>query len=156
MRKDNRRGGEGGAFRLEDLPEGFQSLELEIGPGKGKFLLARAANCPHIFFLGVEIRAKYADIMAARARRRGLGNIMVISDDARSVLKDLIDRRDVFNRIFIQFPDPWWKRRHERRYLAKGDVIEDATRMLKPGGEFFFQSDVFARAGEVLVIFNAG
>jgi tRNA (guanine-N7-)-methyltransferase len=121
-----------------------------MGPGKGKFLLARAASRPCSFFLGVEIRARYADIMWARALRRGLHNVMVISDDARNVLRDLADRRDIFDRIFIQFPDPWWKRRHERRYLAKGDVIEDVARMLKPGGEFFYQSDVFARAGEVL------
>lgn len=147
---DREGGGEGIACRLADLLSGYPSVELEIGPGKGSFLLARAANCPGVLLLGVEIRAKYAGIAADRARRRGLKNVMILNDDVRNVFRNLPGSRDLFDRIFIQFPDPWWKRRHGGRYLAREDVIADAARTLKPGGEFFYQSDVFARAGEVL------
>jgi tRNA (guanine-N7-)-methyltransferase len=151
MKRDDRKtGGKGLAFRLEELPPDFHSLELEIGPGKGRFLLARAANRPDSLFLGIEIRAKAAGIMEARARKLGLKNVVVLRDDVRNVFRDLVESRDVFDRIFIHFPDPWWKRRHERRYLAKEDVMEAAARTLKPGGELFYQTDVFARAGEVL------
>lgn len=143
-------GGGGLASRLDELRSGFDDLELEIGPGKGRFLLARASNLPRSLFLGVEIRAKYAGIMQARARRLSLGNVLVLNDDVRNLFRDLAAARDLFDRIFIQFPDPWWKRRHERRYLAKEDVIDHVVRTLKPGGEFFYQTDVFARAGEVL------
>jgi len=143
-------GGAGLLSRLDELRSGFDDLELEIGPGKGRFLLARASSFPRSLFLGVEIRAKYAGIMEARARKLSLGNVVVLNDDVRNVFRDLTETRDLFDRIFIQFPDPWWKRRHARRYLAKEDVVAHVERILKPGGEFFYQTDVFARAGEVL------
>ena len=140
----------GMAIDLARLAAGFRAVELEIGAGKGKFLLARAQACPATMFIGVEIRKKFAAIMAGRAGERALLNCCVINDDIRKVVTLGFRQNDLFDRIFVHFPDPWWKRRHKGREYFTGEFIDDVVRTLKSGGEIFIQTDVFNRAGSIL------
>lgn len=108
-------------------------VELEIGSGKGTFILRRAAERPEINLLGVEWVGKYACYAADRARRAGLSNIRMICADAESLFKTALADKSLW-RVHIYFPDPWPKARHIRRRLIKPDFLRQVRRTLKIGG----------------------
>lgn len=123
-------------------------IEIEIGPGRGGFMFERAAAAPEAALVGFEIRRKWATIVDRRLDKIGLGKrARVFSEDAKSALPRLMPDASV-RRFFMHFPDPWWKKRHQKR-LVMGDVLLDAVvRLLEPGGELFVQTDVEERADQ--------
>jgi len=124
-----------GSARL-DLPVTYgnhRPVEIEVGPGKGGFLLARAAARPDANLLGIEWVQSYALYAADRARRATLTNVRLICADAQAVFRTMLPPRCV-SRLHIYFPDPWPKRRHHRRRLITPLFIEQARRALRPGG----------------------
>jgi tRNA (guanine-N7-)-methyltransferase len=120
-------------------------LELEIGFGRGMFLLERAQAAPNSRVLGVEVKRKWAYLVDQRARRLGLTNVCVFGADARDVLVRL-QPAGALTRVFMHFPDPWWKKRHEKRRLRGPGMFDPSARLLRPGGELFIQTDVEDRA----------
>jgi len=129
------------------LGSGNRPIELEIGPGRGAFLIERLENHPEVFLLGIEIRRKWAAVVDARLRVRGLSaRGRVVAEDARFALPRLRSR--TVSAVFLHFPDPWWKKRHAKRRVATGDLLEEIARLLVPGGELFYQSDVAERASD--------
>jgi len=121
-------------------------VEVEIGPGRGWFLVERAAAEPHAALVGLEIRRKWAAIVDARLAKRGLApRARVFAEDARHALPRLAPDRSV-RRVFVHFPDPWWKKRHHKRLVMKDGLLEQVARLLEPGGELFVQTDVEERA----------
>jgi tRNA (guanine-N7-)-methyltransferase len=123
---------------------GSGPIELEIGFGHGLFLYERAAACPQARILGLEIKKKWATLVAERCAKRGLTNVTAWSDDARQLLPR-VPAQSV-GRVFMHFPDPWWKRRHEKRRLTGDTLLDEIVRVLAVGGEFFMQTDVPDRA----------
>ncbi|MBX3206703.1 MAG: tRNA (guanine-N7)-methyltransferase [Labilithrix sp.] len=122
-------------------------IELEIGPGpKAGFLLERAAAAPEALLVGLEIRRKWATVGDERLAKHGFGaHARVFCEDARLALPRLRPSGGV-RRVFLHFPDPWWKKRHQKR-LVMGDVfLTEVARLLEPGGELFIQTDVEERA----------
>jgi tRNA (guanine-N7-)-methyltransferase len=116
-------------------------LELEIGPGRGTFLFERAAACPGVGLIGVEVRLKWATLVDDRLKSEGLGDrCRVFAEDMRVALPRFAD--GLFRRIFIHFPDPWWKKRHAKRRLASAEPMAECVRVLARGGELFVQTDV--------------
>lgn len=124
-------------------------LELEIGFGKGRFLLDRAAAHPGHRFLGLETKRKSVHLVNERVTNRNLKNVAVLHGDARSVLRRVINDGAVA-RIFIHFPDPWWKARHEKRMVVCPELTREVARLLEDGGELFVQTDVDFRAERYL------
>ena len=124
------------ARRAMDLPGIFgnrRPVEIEIGSGKGAFLLRRAAARPEINLLGIEWVRTYALYAADRAFRAGLGNVRLLCADAEQVIKAALSDQSVW-RLHIYFPDPWPKRRQQRRRLIKPDFAAHARRVLRLGG----------------------
>lgn len=121
--------------------------ELEIGFGRGMFLIERAQAASNSAILGLEIKRKWAYLVAERARRLGLGEdrVRVFGADARDVLPRLSPEGS-FARVFMHFPDPWWKKRHTKRRLSGPAFFDPIARLLCPGGELFIQTDVEERA----------
>lgn len=122
-------------------------IELEIGPGpKAGFLLERAAAAPEALLVGLEIRRKWATVGDERLAKHGFGkHARVFCEDARIALPRLRPDGGV-RRVFLHFPDPWWKKRHQKR-LVMGDVfLTEVARLLQPGGELYIQTDVEERA----------
>jgi len=120
-------------------------IELEIGFGRGLFLIQRASAAPHAHLLGIEIKRKWAYRVARRCERLGLSRVQVFGGDIRSALPAMQpDGR--LSRCFLQFPDPWWKKRHAKRRLMGAEVLDQLARLLRSGGEFFVQTDVQERA----------
>ncbi|MEM9691847.1 MAG: tRNA (guanine-N7)-methyltransferase [Myxococcota bacterium] len=121
-------------------------FELEIGPGRGAFILERAASAPHVAIVGLEIRRKWACIVDEKLAERGLaGRARVLCEDARLALPRL-GPEGIAARVFIHFPDPWWKKRHEKRLVVVDPVVVEVARLLADGGELFVQTDVLERA----------
>jgi tRNA (guanine-N7-)-methyltransferase len=132
-----------------------QPVELEIGCGKGSFILERLEfGGPSVHVFGMEIKRKLATIVDRKIKERGFGERgRVFAEDVRLILPRLPDA--CLSRIYVHFPDPWWKKRHQKRLLADTTLAEAAARLLCPGGDFFVQTDVEERADLYESVFNA-
>jgi len=140
-----------GPIDLEQLWSDAVTLdrELEIGFGRGMFLLERAHAAPSSRILGLEIKRKWAYLVDERAKKLGLCNVKVFGADARDVLSRLGPDGSLA-RMFMHFPDPWWKKRHAKRRLSGPAMFDPAARLLRAGGELFIQTDVEDRAAGFL------
>jgi len=143
------------SFSVIELGTGGQGpIEIEIGFGKGHFLLDRAQKHPDISFIGLETRRKWVGLVTARAQKRKLSNVNVWLGDARHVLPRIAEEA-VFQRMFIHFPDPWWKVRHEKRKVITESFATDASRTLADGAEVFIQTDVDFRFEDYKRVFDS-
>ena len=127
-----------------------RNLELEIGSGHGGYALAFGARHPDRVLVAVEQRKKFAADLEARALRRKLGNLVVLIGDAR-LLAPRIFRAGSLAAVHVHFPDPWWKRKHERRRLVDDGMSTLLLRLLRPGGLLDFRTDVERYAEDALV-----
>jgi tRNA (guanine-N7-)-methyltransferase len=124
---------------------GPAELELEIGPGRGGFLYERLASGPDVRIVGLEIRLKWASLVDQRLHELGFAERgRVFAEDIRFALPRFA--AGSVSRVFVHFPDPWWKKRHAKRRLASGSVASELARLLRPGGELFVQTDVWDTA----------
>lgn len=115
-------------------------VELEIGFGKGLFLLDRARRLPDRDFLGVEIAAKYLKRTAERLARERLGHVRVVREDAGYFLDRWIPPGSL-EVIHVYYPDPWPKRRHRRRRIVQPGFVALAASRLAPQGELRVATD---------------
>ncbi len=126
-----------------DLPGIYgnrRPVELEIGTGKGTFLLERARQRPEVNFLGIEYAKAYGLYAADRFRRHSLKNARMICADAAAVIADALPPASIF-RVHIYFPDPWPKRKHHRRRLIQPTFVQQVLRILQPGGQLLIKTD---------------
>jgi len=132
---------------LFDARDPHRDIELEVGPGpKSGFLVERAVAAPESGLVGLEIRKKWASVGDARLAKLGHGaRARVFCEDARLALGRLGPAHSIA-RAFLHFPDPWWKKRHEKRLVMGDEFLDHMARLLRPGGELFVQTDVEERA----------
>ncbi|GEM_PF-433516 len=116
-------------------------LEVEIGAGKGDFLLARAAQVPQHNFLAVELAGSVFRWLASRIERSGLQNLRALRADARPVVNFLLPAGSVAA-FHIYFPDPWPKSRHSKHRLFTLALTDGLRRCLEPDGRIFVATDV--------------
>ena len=116
-------------------------IEVEVGFGKGMFLVANGQARPEVNFLGIEIERKYVMLTAARVAKRGLPNVRLACTDARWFLRTRVADAS-FAAAHVYFPDPWWKKRHHKRRVMTPEFIAQIARSLRPGGQLHFVSDV--------------
>lgn len=137
---------EGDHVELPSIFDGEGHLELEIGPGRGAFIFERCAADRDVRILGMEIRRKWATRVDERLGREGLHHrARVVCEDAKLALARLTPEGCV-RRVFIHFPDPWWKKRHQKRLVIVDPLVTEVVRLLEDGGELFVQTDVPERA----------
>lgn len=118
-----------------------QPLELEVGSGKGHFLLTHSQQFPERNFVGIELAKKYAQFAAYRLAKRDTPNAHVISGDGLRFFREFVPD-DCADDVHVYFPDPWWKERHRRRRVMQPEFIADIQRVLKRDGTFHFWTDV--------------
>ena len=116
-------------------------VEIEVGMGKGLFLLTSAVARPDTNFLGVEIVRKYQLYAATRYAIRKLPNIKTCCADALVVLRDHVATGSVAA-VHVYFPDPWWKKRHRKRRVFSPEFAAEAARVLRTGGGLHIATDV--------------
>ncbi|MBQ9344569.1 MAG: tRNA (guanosine(46)-N7)-methyltransferase TrmB [Kiritimatiellae bacterium] len=115
-------------------------LEVDLGCGKGRFLLAHAARHPGVNFLGIDRMLRRIRKVDNRARRMDLGNIRLLRCEAYYAVSYLLPPASV-DVCYIFFPDPWPKARHEGHRLFNGTFLDALARVLKPGGAMHFATD---------------
>jgi tRNA (guanine-N7-)-methyltransferase len=116
-------------------------VEVEVGFGKGLFLVTAGQANPHVNFLGIEIARKYQLFTATRLAKRGLRNVRLAKADARIFLRDLVQAASC-RAVHVYFPDPWWKKRHLKRRVFTGEFAVQCERILQPGGHLRVVTDV--------------
>src|SRR6185312_9432534 len=116
-------------------------VELEVGFGKGLFLLTAAQAHPEINFAGVEIVRKYQLFTATRLAKRDLRNVRVACADALHFLPRFVASSSV-QAVHVYFPDPWWKKRHHKRRIFTPEFVAEVARVLAPGGRLLAATDV--------------
>lgn len=120
-------------------------VELEIGPGRGWFTVERLELDSSASVIGLEIKRKWATIVDERLKKRGLGaRGRVFAEDARLIVPRLVPAS--LGRVYLHFPDPWWKKRHQKRLVLGAPLLDGLVRALAPDGELFVQTDVLERA----------
>lgn len=120
-------------------------VELEIGPGRGWFTLERLEFEPNVRIVGLEIRRKWATVVDERLFKRGLSHRgRVFAEDVKLVLPRFVSQS--LSIAYLHFPDPWWKKRHEKRMVIGDALLAELSRVLVLGGELLIQTDVFERA----------
>jgi tRNA (guanine-N7-)-methyltransferase len=129
-------------------------LEIELGAGRGDFIIERAAAMPERNFLAVELAASVARLMAVRVGRRGLDNLRVLRMDARTLVNLMLPDGSVAV-CHIYFPDPWPKERHAKHRLFTPRFAAGLRRVLAPGGELYVVTDVEEYAQQIFTIVEA-
>ena len=108
-------------------------MHIEIGSGKGTFLVSQAAAFPEINYLGIEWANKYCRYAADRLARRGLRQVRLIRTDAAAFIAGLVPL-DSVEMVHIYFPDPWPKKRHHKRRFFCQRNLELLLERLVCGG----------------------
>ncbi len=122
-------------------PERLAGDVLEIGPGRGDFLLTEATAHPDKRFVAIELGKKRYAKLVRRIDGRGLANVTLIFGDARVVVPKYIGP-ETFQSVVVLFPDPWPKRRHAFNRLLQPEFLAELSRVLCPGGHLHIKSDV--------------
>ncbi len=122
-------------------------VEVEIGCGKGKFLLARSAENPEINFLGIDYAGKWMKIGEERGRKRRIPNLRFLKGEARQILTRFLPGS--VEAFHIYFPDPWPKKRHHKRRLLGPAFLRRLDELLKPGGLIEIATDNEAYYAEI-------
>jgi tRNA (guanine-N7-)-methyltransferase len=115
-------------------------LEVEIGSGKARFLIASARACPAHDFLGVERALAYYRICRERIARSGVANARAVRGDGRIFVETALAPASV-RAFHIYFPDPWPKKRQKKRRLLDGVFLELLAARLEPGGTLRIATD---------------
>lgn len=133
---------------------GAASVRMEIGFGGGEHLVACALAEPEVGFIGCEHFAQgVAKLLADLDRRGGVENLRLAAGDARAVLDALPEA--ALERIYLLYPDPWPKRRHEERRFISEANLDSMARVLKPGGELRLATDIVDYARRSLKMLEA-
>ncbi len=126
---------------------------LEIGFGAGEHLIEQAKANPDVGLIGCEPYLNGVAAALAGIEREGLVNVRLRRGDAQALVEAAPDA--FFSRVFILYPDPWPKRRHNKRRIVSGSMVDALARIVKPGGEVRFATDIDDYAGWTLRRFLA-
>jgi tRNA (guanine-N7-)-methyltransferase len=122
-------------------------LEVDLGCGGAAFLFERAKNHPELDFVGIEIRKPLVEAAAARKAREGIPNVAVFY--ANSLENMRIAEPGVIATFHVQFPDPCFKKRHQKRRIVQPKSVRAMAEVLAIGGRVHLQSDVKPLAEEM-------
>ena len=144
---------DGGHRKLfeEALGEHFP-LVLEIGFGRGEFMLDLAARRPETAFIGVEVSFKRVLKMARKVAAAGLQNVRLFEARGQLVVGELLPPA-CLDEVWVNFSDPWPKDRHAKRRLLQDDFVADVTRCLVPGGLLHVATDDVPYAQQIAEVF---
>ena len=124
--------------------QGDRSLHLDIGCARGGFLLEMAQLYPEQNFLGIEIRQSLVQAANQVRDELAMSNLHYLFGNMNSSAKVLLDSlpSNVLQTISVQFPDPWFKKRHNKRRVVQPELVKILVDYLAPGGTVFLQSDI--------------
>ena len=130
-----------------------KALKIDIGCGKDEFIIQAANSEQDSIFLGIENNGHMIWRLEKKVRRSGAANIKLLPFHAAFVLERFLLVK-IVTAFYIQFPDPWPKRRHYGRRVVRREFIDWMCQCLVPGGEIFYASDVFEAAENAKMLFE--
>lgn len=142
-----------GAINPEQLFGRQAPLVLEIGFGMGDSLLEMARNEPEKDFIGIEVHPPGVGRLINNAAKEGLKNLRVYMADANDVLEDCIPDASI-DRLQLYFPDPWHKKKHNKRRIVQAAFVQRLRPKLKLGGIFHMATDWQPYAEHMMEVMN--
>ena len=139
-------------FANAELP-----LHLDIGCARGRFILRMAEIEPEWNFLGVEIREPLVGEANRLAEEAGLSNLHYTFCNAMLSLDELLTNipAECIQTVTIQFPDPWFKKKHAKRRMINAELVQNIVYKLAYEGRIFVQTDIEFLADEMFDLFRA-
>mgnify|MGYP000224063634 FL=1 len=139
---------------LSAFTEPRRTVCVDLGCGKGRFLLTHAARHPDEFLIGADRLIHRLAKIDAKARKMGIQNVRLVHADAGLLVGCLLPDRSV-DVFFVFFPDPWPKRRHHKRRLFSPPMLDAFHRTLKPCGTIHIATDHADYHKVILTLFSA-
>ncbi len=124
--------------------------ELEIGSGNGKFLVELAMNNKDKYFVGIEYSYKAAKKAVSKEYKRNIENFIIIFGEANNVIDKYLNNKYLFDKIYLNFPDPWPKKKHAHRRIFNMDFLNKVYPILKDDGIFYSVTDDSSYALEIM------
>ncbi len=120
-------------------------IHLDIGSAKGEFLIELATKYTDWNFVGLEIREPLVSLCEKKRRKLELNNLKFLFCNVNVSLDEWLSDFDhgQLKRVSIQFPDPWFKRKHFKRRLLNNNILNSIAKAMSKDGELFIQSDIF-------------
>lgn len=132
--------------KWENIFKKKQPLQLELGCGKGQFIAKLAVKNPNINFLAVDIKSEVLGIAKRNIEEEyknancKIDNVLITAHEI-GLIENMLNEKDVIDRIYINFCNPWPKPRHNKRRLTYTSYLEKYKVFLKSGGEIWFKTD---------------
>jgi tRNA (guanine-N7-)-methyltransferase len=139
-------------FRGERPVLDGRPVELEVGCADAQFLFERAARDPARHYVGLEIREDLVKLVNRRARSQGVP-VHAVFCQAQLHMAEIFAPASI-DRVYINFPDPWFKRRHHERRMVDAALAGGIAHVARPGAEVFVQSDVWDIALDAMATFE--
>ena len=139
-------------FRGERPVLDGRPVELEVGCADAQFLFERAARDPTRLYVGLEIREDLVRLVNRRARAQGIP-VHAVFCQAQLHMTEIFAPGGV-DRVYINFPDPWFKRRHHARRMVDAALADGIAAVARPGADIFVQSDVCDIALDAMATFE--
>ena len=120
-------------------------IHIDIGSAKGEFLMQLASKYPKWNFVGLEIREPLVILSERKRKKLELQNLKFLFCNVNVSLEEWLSDLDCdqLKRVSIQFPDPWFKRKHIKRRVLKKSFLNSIAKYMNKGGELFIQTDIF-------------
>ena len=116
-----------------------ENLRLEIGVGRGDFILQMALANPNVYFLGVEISGMALAIAGKKLLENEVKNVLLVNMDVHYLFEKM--GKDRFDYIYLNFSDPWPKKRQHKRRLTYPTILNEYYEVLKNNGKVIFKAD---------------
>jgi tRNA (guanine-N7-)-methyltransferase len=139
-------------FRGERPPLDGRKIELEIGCAEAQFLFERAAADPSRLYVGLEIREELVALVNRRARAEA-APVHAVFCQAQLHMREIFPPGSV-DRVYVNFPDPWFKRKHHGRRMVDEALAAGIAHAARAGAEVFVQTDVWAIAIDAMSTFE--
>ena len=139
-------------FRGERPPLDGRVTEIEIGCADAQFLFERAAQDPSRLYVGLEIRQDLVELVNKRASRER-APVHAVFCQAQLHMAEIFAPASI-DRVYINFPDPWFKRKHHARRMVDAVLVGQVAHAARPGADIFVQSDVWDIALDAMTVFE--
>ena len=140
------------SFRGERPPLDGRIVEVEIGCAEAQFLFERASRDPQRLYVGLEIREELVGLVNRRARSAG-APVHAVFCQAQLHMREIFPAGSV-ERVYLNFPDPWFKRKHHDRRMIDEVLADGIAHAARAGADVFVQSDVWAIALDAMSTFE--
>lgn len=114
-------------------------IHIEIGMGKGRFITGMAEKNPEINYIGVEMQVSVVSFALDKVLEKELPNVQLLHVDGSALTEYFADSE--VDQIYLNFSDPWPKKRHEKRRLTSPEFLKVDQEILRPAGEIHFKTD---------------